>query len=85
MGLAQAGSKVVLVNCDFRRPTTDQFFDEAQWESYRSLGYHNACSVLQATTLKSLREFMNAHQIKSPPEGHQDTSALKPEPIVEAA
>lgn len=25
--LAMAGSKVVLVNCDFRRPTTDQFFD----------------------------------------------------------
>lgn len=24
--LAQAGAKVVLVNCDFRRPTTDQFF-----------------------------------------------------------
>jgi capsular exopolysaccharide synthesis family protein len=24
--LSQAGAKVVLVNCDFRRPTTDQFF-----------------------------------------------------------
>jgi len=26
-GLAQAGNKVVLVNSDFRRPTTDQFFN----------------------------------------------------------
>ena len=25
--LAMAGSKVVLLNCDFRRPTTDQFFE----------------------------------------------------------
>jgi capsular exopolysaccharide synthesis family protein len=25
-GLAQAGAKVALVSCDFRRPTTDQFF-----------------------------------------------------------
>jgi capsular exopolysaccharide synthesis family protein len=25
-GLAQAGKKVVLMSCDFRRPTTDQFF-----------------------------------------------------------
>jgi capsular exopolysaccharide synthesis family protein len=26
-GLAMAGAKVVLLNCDFRRPTTDQFFE----------------------------------------------------------
>jgi capsular exopolysaccharide synthesis family protein len=26
-GLAQAGSKVVLLNCDFRRPVTQQFFE----------------------------------------------------------
>jgi non-specific protein-tyrosine kinase len=26
-GLAQTGKKVVLVSCDFRRPTTEQFFD----------------------------------------------------------
>jgi len=25
--LAMAGAKVVLINCDFRRPTTDEFFD----------------------------------------------------------
>lgn len=27
MGLAQAGKKVAFINCDFRRPTTDQFFE----------------------------------------------------------
>ena len=28
--------------------TSDQFFDESQFESYRALGYHVACTVLQA-------------------------------------
>jgi hypothetical protein len=28
--------------------TGDQFFDESQFESYRALGYHVACTVLQA-------------------------------------
>lgn len=27
-------------------PTSDQFYDEAQWESYRKLGEHTACTVL---------------------------------------
>ncbi len=26
-------------------PTSDQFYDEAQWESYRALGEHTACTV----------------------------------------
>ena len=28
--------------------TGDQFFDESQFESYRALGYHTACTVLEA-------------------------------------
>jgi hypothetical protein len=27
--------------------TADQFFDEAQWESYRALGYHIALDVFR--------------------------------------
>jgi len=29
-----------------QQTTADQFFDEAQWESYRMLGYHIAFDVL---------------------------------------
>ena len=28
-----------------QQPTSDQFFDEAQWESYRALGEHIATQV----------------------------------------
>jgi non-specific protein-tyrosine kinase len=45
-GLAQAGHKVALVNSDFRRPTTDQFFDVNN-----SIGLSDV--LLGATTLKS--------------------------------
>jgi hypothetical protein len=41
-----------------QEPTTDQFFDEAQWESYRSLGYWNARQVLSPQVLSELRRFM---------------------------
>jgi hypothetical protein len=36
-----------------QEPTTDQFFDEAQWESYRSLGEHVGGKL--AGVLESLR------------------------------
>ncbi len=38
-------------------PTTDQFYDEAQWESYRRLGVHTALNAFRFTErLKSRRE-----------------------------
>ncbi len=33
-----------------QEPTTDQFFDEAQWESYRRLGEHLASRVFEDVT-----------------------------------
>ncbi len=33
-----------------QEPTTDQFFDEAQWESYRKLGEHTVRSLLRGKT-----------------------------------
>ncbi len=40
--------------------TTDQFFDEAQWESYRSLGYLSALRILDAKVFKSLLSYIAA-------------------------
>ncbi len=49
MSLAQTGKKVVLVSCDFRRPTTDQFFgvNNAVGLSDVLLGTHALKSALQ--------------------------------------
>lgn len=49
MSLAQAGKKVVLVSCDFRRPTTDQFFDINNLIGLAEvlLGTHSLKSALQ--------------------------------------
>ncbi len=41
-----------------QEPTADQFFDEAQWESYRCLGHHIASRVLAADVQADLRAFM---------------------------
>jgi hypothetical protein len=41
-----------------QEPTSDQFFDEAQWESYRSLGQYIACRVLDAKVWAELEQFM---------------------------
>lgn len=47
--LAQAGKKVVLVSCDFRRPTTDQFFDVNNMIGLSDvlLGTHSLKAALQ--------------------------------------
>ncbi|HEY0953860.1 MAG TPA: patatin-like phospholipase family protein [Roseateles sp.] len=41
-----------------QEPTSDQFFDEAQWESYRSLGQYIAGRVLEAKVWAELEKFM---------------------------
>lgn len=47
-----------LANPTFPQQTTaDQFFDEAQWESYRKLGIDNAQRVLTPDTLARLRAY----------------------------
>jgi hypothetical protein len=38
-----------------QEPTTDQFFDEAQWESYRRLGQHIGHRVLTPELFDHLR------------------------------
>lgn len=49
MSLAQAGKKVVLVSCDFRRPTTDQFFNVNNMIGLSDvlLGTHSLKAALQ--------------------------------------
>lgn len=42
--------------------TGDQFYDEAQWESYRRLGEHAACSAFQKLTRNLTRPAANAHE-----------------------
>jgi hypothetical protein len=37
-----------------QEPTADQFFDEAQWESYRALGFHLGSKIFNPTILKAL-------------------------------
>ena len=41
-----------------QEPTSDQFFDEAQWESYRSLGQYIAGRVLAPAVWDELQQFM---------------------------
>lgn len=41
-----------------QEPTADQFFDEAQWESYRSLGQHLGGKIFDPVILRALDELM---------------------------
>jgi hypothetical protein len=41
-----------------QEPTTDQFFDEAQWESYRALGHATAARVLERQVWADLQTFI---------------------------
>lgn len=54
--LAQAGKKVVLVSCDFRRPTTDQFFAVNNMIGLSDvlLGTHSLKAALQKTSDEGL-------------------------------
>jgi hypothetical protein len=48
---------------DFPQETTiDQFFDEAQWESYRRLGLHTGHRVLTPELLDHLRGMASGSQ-----------------------
>ena len=54
-------------------PTSDQFFDEAQFESYRRLGEHVAQQVLRPAIQRSEQEFstlchaLRSHWVTTPP------------------
>jgi hypothetical protein len=48
-----------------QEPTADQFFDEAQWESYRRLGQHIAGRVLAPAVWVELEQFMDG--VSPPP------------------
>jgi hypothetical protein len=37
-----------------QQTTADQFFDEAQWESYRALGYHLGGKVFMREVMEEL-------------------------------
>jgi hypothetical protein len=43
--------------------TTDQFFDEAQWESYRKLGLVSASRVLSGSVMQALSNHIQANNL----------------------
>jgi hypothetical protein len=43
-----------------QEPTADQFFDEAQWESYRALGFHLGRKVFDAAVMRELDDLARA-------------------------
>lgn len=45
-----------------QEPTADQFFDEAQWESYRALGLHQAGRIFKPEILQALEVERKAQQ-----------------------
>jgi hypothetical protein len=54
-----------LTHPTFPQETTgDQFFDEAQWESYRKLAFDNASHLLRAEVWAKLRDYMRANTIR---------------------
>lgn len=67
-------------------PTSDQFYDEAQWESYRKLGEHTACTVFgfldrqraeAAETASADWLFTNARQEWYPTPPHLEARVLE--------
>lgn len=65
-------------------PTSDQFFDEAQFESYRRLGEHVAWEVLGPAIPQGRQDFsalcqaLRAHWDPAQPEGHAASPAQPP-------
>lgn len=81
-GLAQDVIGYALAHPDFPHETTgDQFFNEAQWESYRSLGFSMMSAVLRGATgrpqiLRSL--VTDRARLKKSAGGRSQTRARKP-------
>jgi hypothetical protein len=59
-----------------QEPTTDQFFDEAQWESYRRLGQHVGHRVLTAELFDHLRSHPPASGDRSRKEADSREAAV---------
>jgi hypothetical protein len=49
-----------------QEPTADQFFDEAQWESYRKLGRDNAAALLAPEAWRALQAHIASASIALP-------------------
>ncbi len=65
-------------------PTSDQFFDEAQFESYRRLGEHVAWEVLRPVAQRSeqdcstLCHALRSHWVTTPPRGEKHSPENPP-------
>jgi hypothetical protein len=59
--------------------TSDQFFDESQFESYRALGYHVGCTILSATAEKDELGTMSAVELFTALRQHWTLSAPAPQ------
>ena len=59
-----------------QEPTTDQFFDEAQWESYRALGYLTASQVLKTEVFGDVLRYVKSDGKPDPKATDPDASGL---------
>ncbi len=83
MSLTQTGKKVVLVSCDFRRPTTEQFFsvNNAVGLSEVLLGTHSLKSALQRPGDEQLLVLTAG---KMPPNPNELLGSAKMQEIIES-
>lgn len=83
MSLAQSGKKVVLVSCDFRRPTTDQFFsvNNEIGLSEVLLGTHPLKSALQRPGDEQLLVLTAG---KMPPNPNELLGSLKMQEVIKS-
>jgi hypothetical protein len=68
-----------------QEPTADQFFDEAQWESYRGLGYFNAKKVLDPVVLGALMRYIDTDGKRPAPNGDAADARSTQAPVRPAA
>jgi non-specific protein-tyrosine kinase len=82
-GLAQTGKKVVLVSCDFRRPTTDQFFQVSKVIGLSDvlLGRNSLKSALQSPTGEELLILTSG---KMPPNPSELLGSQKMQELIES-